>query len=179
MGGRRPKAKWQSIKYFGKTKYARKGWTAGELAFAFEPDTYTSSGNVWRIRCPSDEHGKPLRDRDIGNCVVGDGVDRVWAKCFSGDCTLKSILDALFDHKEWFEVFIKDLKFNLFTQQEGKCSGCNRYFDEDQLQVDHIVPRSKGGKSHPYNYTLLCKNCNSTKSNVMSLSQLRKEKWNQ
>jgi len=151
--------------------------SAFELAFAFEPDTYTSSGNIWRIRCPSPEHGKPLEDRDIGNCVVGDGGKRgdgLWAYCHSnGDCTTKGILSALYEHKEWFNDFTRDIKSSLYSLQDGECSGCFNPFELDLLQVDHIIPKTKGGKSHPYNYTLLCENCNSVKSNTMSLEELR------
>lgn len=51
----------------------------------------------------------------------------------------------------------------LYGEQEGFCNGCREHFRIRNLQVDHIVPQSKGGTDHPKNLQLLCQACNSTK----------------
>ena len=55
------------------------------------------------------------------------------------------------------------------------CQGCYRIFDHDgYLEVDHIRPTTDGGGDEIGNLTLLCTPCNRSKSNVYSLSGLRK-----
>ena len=53
----------------------------------------------------------------------------------------------------------------LYGQQEGRCRGCQSYFEFRHLEVDHIVPVSKGGTDHMENLQLLCGHCNRTKGN--------------
>jgi site-specific DNA-methyltransferase (adenine-specific) len=55
------------------------------------------------------------------------------------------------------------VKERLFKQQECSCNACGvemRIFD---FEVDHIVPKSKGGGDYYENYQLLCSNCNRIK----------------
>jgi RNA-directed DNA polymerase len=48
----------------------------------------------------------------------------------------------------------------LLKQQKGKCTHCGLYFrEEDLLQVDHIIPRSKGGKKNEYKNGCNAKKC--------------------
>ena len=51
----------------------------------------------------------------------------------------------------------------LYGEQGGYCNGCEEHFAPRHLQVDHIVPRAKGGTDHISNLQLLCGACNSTK----------------
>ena len=54
-------------------------------------------------------------------------------------------------------------KHVLFGQQEGLCNGCKGDFPFKLYEVDHIVPRSKGGTDHLDNLQLLCSHCNRVK----------------
>ena len=56
-------------------------------------------------------------------------------------------------------------KHVLFGQQEGRCNGCRVAFEFRHLEVDHIVPQSRGGTDHPENLQLLCGSCNRIKGN--------------
>ena len=52
----------------------------------------------------------------------------------------------------------------LFHQQEGVCNGCERGdLGLDLLEVDHVIPRKKGGSDHLSNLQLLCSYCNRVK----------------
>ena len=51
----------------------------------------------------------------------------------------------------------------LFGQQEGRCRGCQFEFPFKMFEVDHVVPRSRGGTDHPDNLQLLCTPCNRIK----------------
>ena len=51
-------------------------------------------------------------------------------------------------------------KHVLFGQQEGLCNGCKGDFPFKLYEVDHVVPRSRGGTDHLDNLQLLCSHCN-------------------
>ena len=54
-------------------------------------------------------------------------------------------------------------KHVLFGQQEGRCAGCDMDFPFKVLEVDHVIPRSRGGTDHMDNLQLLCSHCNRIK----------------
>ena len=54
-------------------------------------------------------------------------------------------------------------KHVLFGQQEGLCNGCKGDFPFKLFEVDHSVPRSRGGTDHLDNLQLLCSSCNRIK----------------
>ena len=54
-------------------------------------------------------------------------------------------------------------KHVLFGQQEGLCNGCKGDFPFKLFEVDHSVPRSRGGTDHLENLQLLCSSCNRIK----------------
>ena len=51
----------------------------------------------------------------------------------------------------------------LFGEQEGRCNGCGTEFPFRMFEVDHVIPRSRGGTDHIENLQLLCTHCNRTK----------------
>ena len=64
----------------------------------------------------------------------------------------------------------------LLASQGAKCQGCDRVFDDPRyLELDHNIPRSDGGLNHISNRILLCGPCNRLKSNIYTLSGLRKQ----
>jgi RNA-directed DNA polymerase len=53
----------------------------------------------------------------------------------------------------------------LLKQQKGKCAHCGLYFlSEDVLEIDHKIPRSKGGKDEYKNLQLLHRHCHDIKT---------------
>ncbi len=67
-------------------------------------------------------------------------------------------------------------KHVLFGQQEGHCTGCQMDFPFKVLEVDHVVPRSRGGTDHLDNLQLLCSHCNRIKGDrdqAYLISQLK------
>ena len=53
----------------------------------------------------------------------------------------------------------------LFGQQEGRCNGCKLEFPFKMFDVDHVIPRSRGGTDHLDNLQLLCSHYNRMKGN--------------
>ena len=76
--------------------------------------------------------------------------------------------ENLLSHDEMKEILVE--QFGL------QCWGCN-YAPPDKryLHLDHITPKSEGGTNDIDNRALLCQPCNSTKSNTMSLTALRRK----
>jgi RNA-directed DNA polymerase len=49
--------------------------------------------------------------------------------------------------------------------QKGKCTCCGLFFhDEDLMEIDHKIPRSKGGKDSYNNLQLLHGHCHDAKT---------------
>ena len=53
----------------------------------------------------------------------------------------------------------------LYARQGRKCAGCGDAMRMRNLELDHITPRSKGGRHTDSNLQLLCGWCNRTKGN--------------
>ena len=51
----------------------------------------------------------------------------------------------------------------LYGKQEGRCAACGGHQEIRNLEVDHIVPKAKGGTDHISNLQLLCPGCNRMK----------------
>ena len=65
---------------------------------------------------------------------------------------------------------------HLLEQHGPRCQGCDRTFDDPRyLELDHNTPRADGGWNHISNRVLLCGPCNKLKSNIYTLSGLRRE----
>lgn len=56
-----------------------------------------------------------------------------------------------------------DVKFNrrnIFARDKNRCQYCGRRFPTSELSLDHIIPRSMGGKSVWENVICACTDCN-------------------
>ena len=62
-------------------------------------------------------------------------------------------------------AFSSSQKREVFEVQNGICKICGEAFTIDEMEADHIVPWSGGGKTNIENCQMLCKSCNRTKSN--------------
>ena len=54
---------------------------------------------------------------------------------------------------------------SLLKKQKGKCAHCGLFFkDGDNIELDHIIPKSQGGKDEYKNWQLLHRHCHDEKS---------------
>ncbi len=56
------------------------------------------------------------------------------------------------------------LRYEVLKRSGGRCKLCGVSHEEVRLDVDHIVPRSKGGSNDESNLQVLCRTCNSQKT---------------
>ena len=57
------------------------------------------------------------------------------------------------------------LRFEIFQRDGYRCRNCGKTDAQANLEIDHIYPVSKGGKSIPDNLQTLCRDCNLAKGN--------------
>lgn len=67
--------------------------------------------------------------------------------------------------KEQRKLMTKDLRKKISERDNYTCQMCGKYMpDGVGLQIDHIVPVAKGGKTVASNLQVLCSKCNGRKS---------------
>jgi 5-methylcytosine-specific restriction endonuclease McrA len=54
-------------------------------------------------------------------------------------------------------------RHNIFTRDDHTCQYCGGLFARAELNLDHVVPRSQGGKTNWENVVTSCVSCNSRK----------------
>jgi ATP adenylyltransferase len=57
------------------------------------------------------------------------------------------------------------VRYQILKEAGGRCELCGVSSREKQIDVDHIVPRSKGGSNDIQNLQALCRTCNANKRN--------------
>ena len=67
----------------------------------------------------------------------------------------------LADNTHWWA----NRKISVHKAQSGKCAGCMSEVPIECSEIDHIMPRSKGGTDSLDNLQMLCPSCNSVKNN--------------
>lgn len=58
-------------------------------------------------------------------------------------------------------------RFRILHRDHFACRYCGCTPGSDLLEVDHLVPRSRGGSNCPANLVAACKTCNSRKSDTI------------
>ena len=77
----------------------------------------------------------------------------------------------------------KEVKFtrhNVFERDNNTCQYCNKVFSREMLNLDHIMPRDRGGQTNWENIVCSCIPCNTRKGNRLpheaGMSLIRKPK---
>jgi len=62
----------------------------------------------------------------------------------------------------------KELKLtrnNVFERDKNQCQYCGRFFEREELNLDHVIPRHSGGRTTWENIVCSCVKCNTRKAN--------------
>jgi 5-methylcytosine-specific restriction endonuclease McrA len=66
--------------------------------------------------------------------------------------------------------FAKEVRFsrrNIFERDDNTCQYCGKKFERNELTLDHVIPRCRGGASTWTNVVLACLKCNMRKGNCV------------
>lgn len=63
-------------------------------------------------------------------------------------------------------AFTDKMKRETYERQKGICKKCQKHFELEEMEADHITPWHEGGKTTSENCQMLCKDCNRRKSNL-------------
>ena len=62
------------------------------------------------------------------------------------------------------------IRFAIYKRDGYRCKICGKSGDDHDLEIDHIIPISKGGKSTFDNLQTLCHDCNVKKGDTISIT---------
>lgn len=175
---------------FAKGKLVEDWWTIPRLANSSESTGYPTQkplALLERIIAASSNEGDWVLDPFCGcatACVAAEKLGRRWLgidispkavelvnvrlQASMGDLFHHGFVTARTDVPQRTDINApknyRQNKHVLFGQQEGVCNGCKMDFPFKIFEVDHVVPKSKGGTDHIENLQLLCPHCNKVKS---------------
>lgn len=58
-------------------------------------------------------------------------------------------------------------RFNVFLRDQWKCQYCSSEHKTHELTFDHVIPRSRGGRTEWENIVAACQRCNTAKGSKM------------
>lgn len=125
---------------FTKTRTAMKGVDWGSLYNAFG-DADLDSNKI---------------EQETARLVLDDDVQRK-----------AGIYSYILTHDEKYlniRAFSDSMKQKVYEKQSGKCNFCGEEFTLHEMEADHIMPWSEGGKTSEDNCQMLCRKCNREKS---------------
>lgn len=70
--------------------------------------------------------------------------------------------------RDYGQLPVQEVKFtreNLFDRDNYRCQYCGNAFHAQDLNMDHVIPRDKGGRTSWENIVTSCIKCNSRKAN--------------
>ena len=79
---------------------------------------------------------------------------------------------------------VRFTRLNIYTRDNNTCQYCGKKFSKSDLSLDHVIPRSYGGKSTWENIVCCCATCNRKKggrtpqeSSMGLLKKPKKPNW--
>ena len=108
-------------------------------------------------------------NRKIQDFVKSDDYKIIGNKAKEIEDIIQAVVNNIsVDPKRLFTADDKKKILEDRQEQNGKyqCAMCRQWFYPDELQVDHITPWSKGGRTVLSNAEILCGPCNRKKSNL-------------
>ena len=69
------------------------------------------------------------------------------------------------DYRSQSKNIPRDILIRIIRRDNSMCQKCSKILLERNIEIDHIIPRSKGGRTVESNLQVLCFECNRTKGN--------------
>ncbi len=86
-----------------------------------------------------------------------------WVRTVNLEIAVPRIIRLFFyDKAPRYEI--KFSRRNIYARDKGRCQYCGRRFSTSELTLDHVLPRSRGGRAIWENIVCACVKCNNNKA---------------
>lgn len=97
--------------------------------------------------------------RQLGEMRESFEPDHDWISTVNFDIAVPRVIRLLF-YDRLPRTPVKFNRRNIFARDRDHCQYCGRKFPLPELSIDHVIPRSMGGKSTWDNVVCACTRCN-------------------
>ncbi len=118
-------------------------------------------------------HAIATKDKDIYSLIGSEDLSNEEAEELIQLCEQKIAEfeakrgDSIWSHrKRGHRPISGSVRYEVLSRAKGRCELCGITNEEKMLEVDHIFPKSLGGKDDLSNYQALCYSCNAAKRNT-------------
>ncbi len=118
-------------------------------------------------------HAIATKDKDIYSLIGSEDLSNEEAEELIQLCEQKIAEfevkrgDSIWSHRRRGHRPISgSVRYEVLSRAKGRCELCGITNEEKMLEVDHIFPKSLGGKDDLSNYQALCYSCNAAKRNT-------------
>ncbi len=88
--------------------------------------------------------------------------DHDWVSTVNFDIAVPRIIRLLF-YDRLPKTGLQFNRKNIFARDKNICQYCGKKFPTSELSLDHVIPKSRGGKSNWKNIVCACVDCNGKK----------------
>ncbi len=89
-----------------------------------------------------------------------DGTE--WVHAIQFDIMVPKVVRLLF-YDRLPQTRVKFNRRNIFARDDNRCQYCGKKFSTVELSLDHVIPRSRGGRTSWDNVVCCCTRCNAKK----------------
>ena len=102
---------------------------------------------------------------DVSRLKAESGLrdgDSDWIRTVSLDIEVPKVI-RLLAYDRLPDQTVRFNRRNLFARDGNRCQYCGKSFPTSELSLDHVIPRSRGGKHTWENLVSACRSCNHRK----------------
>ena len=98
--------------------------------------------------------------------AVEDGLEQDWIHTPNLSLLVPRVIRVL-RYSTIYRHKIPLTRRNIYYRDNNTCQYCGRRYRTRDLNIDHVIPRSRGGKETWYNLVCACVSCNIRKGNKL------------
>ena len=154
-------------------------WDKSERVCFFCSDLYKPK-TKWQKTCSYEcgyrmQNAKKVRGQtNFGACMrCGKSLANNRANAIYCSKTCKS-MDHTFKHRPKTRVLGIARRREIYERDNGKCYLCHINLTLKEIQLDHLIPVSRGGDSSAQNLAVACRFCNQSRGSRITIDQLKK-----
>ena len=171
-------AKARAVKYQKENPRPRKDWDKSAIICVWCNKSFQPV-KPWQKACGKKcgymfQNGKKPKNLNLGKCarcskeLLGKKSTAIYCSrtCLS--------MDHNFKHRSQTRVSGVARRNEIFTRDGMSCYICNKTLKLTEMEVDHLVPVSRGGSNQPVNLATSCLRCNRIRGSRIGIRQLEK-----